>query len=265
MSLAVVGTDTGVGKTVVSALLLARYGRREEARDTTNRRDRRPAAAPRGGMESREPAFPDIAYWKPVSTGAERDRDAAFIRTRVGDLALVLEEEYRFNRPVSPHLAARMAGEEIDLARLLTAWERHSSVPDRALVVEGIGGLLVPLNDRGDLLADLIALFKIPAALVARTALGTINHTLLSLEAMRAREIEIAGVILDGSPSPENAEAIQRFGKVEVAAEVPPLVGGENPSRAAILTAAQTFDGRGILGRFLAGEGRHGKKTGASA
>lgn len=256
MSLAVLGTDTGVGKTVVSALLLAKYGRPEPARESEKVRDRRGRRA--GGREGDKAAsgeaFPDLAYWKPVSTGVERDRDAVFIRTRVGDLAVVLEEEYRFQPPVSPHLAARLAGVEIDLGRLEEAWERHRDVPDRALVVEGIGGVLVPLNDRGELLADLIARLHLPVALVARTELGTINHTLLSLEALRSRKIKVAAVVLDGPPSPENLEAIEAFGRVEVAAEVPPLVGGRNPSRAAILTAAQGFDPGGVLGRYLAEE-----------
>jgi dethiobiotin synthetase len=251
LGLAVVGTDTGVGKTVVCALLLAKYGRRAEtdsfARDARDRRGpkkkaERPASGPR------------LAYWKPVSTGVERDRDALFIRTRAGDLADVIEEEYRFNPPVSPHLAARLVGEEIDLGRIREAWERHSSARDRALVVEGIGGLLVPLNEQGDLLADLLALLGLPAVLVARTTLGTINHTLLALEAMRKRKIVVAGVVMDGPRSPENLEAIERFGAVKVLSEVPPLVGGGNPSRAAIISAADAFDPRGELGLWLSGQ-----------
>ena len=228
MSLAISGTDTGVGKTVVSALILARYGK--------------PAGR--------------LAYWKPVATGAERDRDTIFVRTRVGDRVEVIDEEYRFNPPVSPHLAARLQGVEIDLGRLKAAWGRHAADRERALVVEGVGGLLVPLNDRGDLLADLIKILGIPVAIVARTALGTINHTLLTVEAARRRGIEVAGLIMNGPPSPENREAIERFADVRVLAEVAPLRGGQNPSKAAIVEAARAFDPEGLLAASLGAEAR---------
>ena len=241
MSLAIVGTDTGVGKTVVSALLLARCGKGGGA------------SGPAAGAEPflLRTQAPEVAYWKPVSTGVERDRDSVFIATRLADRVKVLEEEYRFTPPVSPHLAARMAGVEIDLDRLEAAWRRHTSVAGRAILLEGIGGVLVPLNDRGDLFADFLARVRIPVAVVARTTLGTINHTLLSLEALRRREIPVAGVILDGPPSAENREAIERFGQVEVVAEATPLLGGLNPSRAAILNGAATFDPLGVLARAL--------------
>jgi len=229
MSLAVVGTDTGVGKTVTCALILARYGR----------------------------SLPRLAYWKPVATGGRRDRDAAFIRSRAGGRCAVLEEEYLFDPPVSPHLAARLAGDRIDRRRILASWRRHAAVPGRSIVVEGAGGLLVPLAE-GLLLADVIRDLRVPALLVARTALGTINHTLLSLEAMRARGIEVAGVVMDGPPSRENRAAIERFGRARVIAEVPPIGRGRRPSREAVLGAARRFDRAGALRPFLEGD-RHGR------
>ena len=221
MSLAVVGTDTGVGKTVVSALTLIKYA---------------PLA----------PAGRRLAYWKPVATGGSRDTDVAFIKSRVGDLPEVLREEHCFDPPVSPHLAARQAGVEISVPGLLAAWERLRADPARSILIEGVGGLLVPLNDRGDLLADFLRSLHIPAVLVVRTELGTINHTLLTLEALRWRGIEIAGVVMDGPPHRENREAIERFGEVRVVSEVTPLA-GRSPSRAALLAAAKDFDPEGLL------------------
>jgi len=223
VSLAVLGTDTGVGKTVVSALILARYGR-----------------VSRG-----------LAYWKPIATGGSRDRDASYIRSRLSGRAEVLEEEYLFDPPVSPHLAARKAGSFIHRRKIQAAWNRHRGVPGRAIVVEGIGGVLVPISDRGHLLADLIRSLELEAVLVARSTLGTINHTLLTLEALRSREIPLIGVVLNGPPGRDNREAIERFGKVKVLGEVPRLAPGRRPSRASLLAAARGFDRVGALEPYL--------------
>jgi len=244
MSLAVVGTDTGVGKTVVSALILARYG--GAVLDGMGPAARRPGGGDPNGPPAR------LAYWKPISTGAERDRDSIFVRTRVGDLADVLDETYRFNPPVSPHLAAQRAGVEIEMERLVSTWQTIRAVPGRHLLVEGIGGALVPLNAKGVYLADFIGKLRVPVLVIARTALGTINHTLLTLEALRKRRMSPVGVVLNGPPRAGTREAIEEFGKTRVIDEVGPLVGGENPSRAAIISAAPAFDAAGILAEYLA-------------
>ncbi len=224
MSLAVFGKDTGVGKTVASAVILARYGR---------------------------PGSP-IAYWKPVATGGRRGSDSSFIRDRRGGRATVLAEAYLFDPPLTPHLAARRAG--VTIRGLRGAWRRHEAGTGGALVVEGVGGVLVPLGEHGGwTLADLAGLRRRQTAvvLVARTALGTINHTRLSLEALEKRHVPVAGVVLDGPPSRENREAIERFGRVRVIAEIPPLAGGRRPSAEAILAAARRFDRAGVLARWL--------------
>ena len=196
--LVVLGTDTGVGKTVVCALL----ARRVAARLAT-------------------------AYWKPVATGLPGDSDPESVRRLAGELVAsgklaILPEVYAFPEPVSPHLAARLAGAVIDPEVILGAFHEHlASAPDRALIVEGAGGLLVPLTDEGALLIDLVARFELPCLLVARSTLGTINHTLLSLEALGRRQIPVAGVILVGPPNGENRRAIERHGDVAVVAEIP--------------------------------------------
>jgi malonyl-CoA O-methyltransferase len=97
-------------------------------------------------------------------------------------------------------------------------------VPDtsRALVVEGAGGVLVPLND-SHLMIDLIRAFHFPTLVVARTTLGTINHTLLTLESLRSRGTTVRGVILNGPPHPANRQAIEKYGNVSIIGELPPL------------------------------------------
>jgi len=220
MSLIVVGTDTGVGKTVACAVLLARYGRRRQ-----------------------------LAYWKPIATGACEGRDAAFVKRVAGGIAGVLDETYVFEPPLSPHLAAKLAGTAIDPERVLEDLVRHALEDRRrGLVIEGIGGLLVPLTDRGYLLADLCREMSLPCLLVARSGLGTINHTLLTLEALRSRQLELAGVVLSGPRNPENRAAIERFGRVDVVAEIPPV---RPLSRAGLIRAARSFDRRGRLKRYF--------------
>lgn len=180
----VTGTGTGVGKTVVSAGL----------------------ASALGGD-----------YWKPVQTGCLEDSDTDTV-TRLAALGpgRAHPPAHVYEAPLSPHEAARLEGAAIDLA------DFELPGTDRALVVEGAGGLLVPLNDRHTM-ADLISRLGLPCVLVALSGLGTINHTLLSLEALKARHIPLLGVIMNGEPNAANADAIRTFGGVPVLLEIAPL------------------------------------------
>jgi malonyl-CoA O-methyltransferase len=222
VSLVVVGTDTGVGKTVTCAVILARYA---------------------SGLR--------LGYWKPVQTGPARERDATFVRKVVGDRVDVLREAYAFDPPLSPHLAARLSGASVDPEKILGALVSHALADERrSLVIEGVGGVLVPLTETGYLLADLCRDMSLPCIVVARSGLGTINHSLLTLEALRARKVAVAGVILCGPGNPENRTAVERFGRVEVLAEVPSI---RRPvGRASVLRAARGFDRRGKLKEYLA-------------
>lgn len=182
----VTGTDTGIGKTVIAALLTL-------------------------GL--------DGYYWKPIQSGTEDGTDRGCVAqwTGLGPERL-LPEAYCMRLPLSPHSAAAAEGRTIELERCSPpAWDRR-----RPLIVEGAGGLLVPLNARA-LMIDLLARLGLPAVLVARSTLGTINHTLLSLEALRARQITIAGVVLNGPSHPENEAAIREYGGVARVAAVPLL------------------------------------------
>jgi dethiobiotin synthetase len=193
----VTGTDTGVGKTVVSALLCAAL---------------------------------DAIYWKPIQTGSREGTDrntvmrlAQLPRTRT------LPESYIFSPPVSPHLAARVAGRQIELRKI-----QGPDIPaNEKLIAEGAGGALVPLN-RTQLTTDLMRHLGFPVLLVSRTSLGTINHTLLSVAALRAARIDIRGVILVGKANRENRKAIEHYGEISVVGWLPFL---KKLNRPALLAA----------------------------
>jgi len=186
----VTGTDTGVGKTVAAAALMHRYR----------------ASVP-------------LCYWKPIQTGIEIDDDTAAVR-RLG--ACTDEEVFgqgiRLPKPVSPHLAARWAGRRIDLAELRGMLPRT----DTSWIVEGAGGVLVPINET-QTMADWMACLALPVLIVARSGLGTINHTMLTLEALRTRRLRVVGVVMIGESNTDNRAAIEGCGRVQVVGEMPVL------------------------------------------
>ena len=185
----VTGTDTGVGKTVASAALMHRFR----------------GAGP-------------LRYWKPIQTGIEIDDDTATVR-RLGACSAeeIFDQGVRLPKPVSPHLAAQWVGQRIDLAELRGL---VGDDDDTTWIVEGAGGLLVPVNE-SQTMADWIAYLALPVLVVARSVLGTINHTLLTLEALQARSLRVAGVMMIGEPNAGNRAAIEQHGHVRVVAEMP--------------------------------------------
>ncbi|MGD1211071.1 MAG: dethiobiotin synthase [Candidatus Acidiferrales bacterium] len=180
----ITGTDTGVGKTVVSALLCAAL---------------------------------DAIYWKPIQTGTCEGTDRRTVM-RLARLpqSRTIPEAYGFALPVSPHLAARRSGVRIDLRKI----RMPRIAADENLIVEGAGGALVPVNG-AHLMTDLMRRLKLPVFLVARTSLGTINHTLLSLAALRRARLDVRAVIMVGKPDRENRKAIEHYGQIEVGGAVP--------------------------------------------
>ncbi len=144
-------------------------------------------------------------YWKPIQAGLDGETDSEIAARLSG--RPVLPEAYRFRLPASPHRAAAAEGRAIDTATLLLP---DTDVP---LVVEGAGGLAVPLSE-DTLLIDVFARWAAPLVLCARTSLGTINHTLLSLEAIRARQIPLLGVAFLGDANDDSERVICRFGYV---------------------------------------------------
>lgn len=187
--LVVVGTDTDVGKTVVSALLVR-------------------------GLNAR--------YWKPVQCGdLMAGGDSGQVARLAGLTAdgapeRILPEAYRLAAAASPNQAAAAEG--------LVVREERLQLPavKGPLVVECAGGLLVPLRD--DLLQiTMIRHWQLPVVLVARSGLGTLNHTLLSLEALEHRGIPLLGLVLNGEPHAPNRNSLERIGRVPVLVELPPL------------------------------------------
>lgn len=205
----VTGTDTGIGKTLFAAALAQALG---------------------------------AAYWKPVQAGTDEagEGDAQAV-ARMTDPArvAVLPSAYELTTPCSPHRAAEIDGVAIEPARL--ALPTH----DGPLVVEGAGGVLVPL-DRERTYADQFAVWALPVVLVARTALGTINHTLLSIEALRARGVTVHGIAFVGEPVPDSEGTIAAMGRVRRLGRLPML------DRIDPAALAAAFTGGFDLGDFAA-------------
>jgi len=178
----VTGTDTDIGKTVFAAGLAGALG---------------------------------AHYWKPVQAGVDPEGDKERVAALSGlPPSHILPEAYRLTTPASPHLAARIDGIAITAERL--------TLPkvDGTLVVEGAGGLMVPVSE-SLLMIDLFALWGLPVILCARTGLGTINHSLLSIEALRTRAIPIAGIAFIGDAHAENERIIPILGKVRGLGRLP--------------------------------------------
>jgi len=184
MRLIVGGTDTDVGKTVVSALLVQGLG---------------------------------AHYWKPVQSGLAEGSDSQWVQAMLSlPNERLLKESYRLQAPVSPHWAAEQDQVVIDPHRL--------ALPsgDGPLVVETAGGVMTPLG-RDWLQIDQIRRWGLPLVLVARSGLGTLNHTLLSLEALRHRSIPVLGLVLNGPLHPDNPRTLEQLGAVPVLAQLPRL------------------------------------------
>jgi dethiobiotin synthetase len=180
----VTGTNTGIGKTIFSAGLTG---------------------------------FLNGVYWKPIQAGLDGKTDSEYVAELTAPLrANILPEVYRLKTPASPHLAARIDGINIDINAL--------SLPkvsaDQPLVVEGAGGLMVPLT-QDILLIDIFEHWNVPVILCASTILGTINHTLLSLEALQKRCIPVLGIAFIGAPEPDTFSLIHMYSGIPILGRLP--------------------------------------------
>ena len=194
----VTGTDTGVGKTVFAAALAGARG---------------------------------ASYWKPVQCGLDGGGDVEAVRRLSGlPPGRILPEIYRFRTAASPHRAAELDGIEIEIARL------EPPGVARPLVVEGAGGLMVPLT-RTALQIEIFARWKMPVVLVARTALGTINHSLLSIEALNRRGIPLIGLAFVGDENKDSERTICEIGGARRLGRLPRLAILDQSSLAAAFAA----------------------------
>ncbi|WP_395447252.1 dethiobiotin synthase [Aminobacter sp. UC22_36] len=183
-TIVVTGTDTGIGKTVFAAGLTGLL---------------------------------DGVYWKPVQSGIEDETDSLIVARLSGLPAeRIIPEAWRLTEPLSPHRAAELDGVEIDADALALPATK------RPLVVEGAGGLMVPVN-RQTLFINVFARWQAPVVLCARTGLGTINHTLLSIEALRGRNIPLLGVAFIGDEIADTQRTIAEMGEVRVLGRLPRL------------------------------------------
>ncbi|TAH03784.1 MAG: dethiobiotin synthase [Sphingobacteriales bacterium] len=141
-------------------------------------------------------------YWKPVQAGDLQQTDTHKVQSLVSNSQSVFYPEiYRLNTPASPHAAAKIDGIEIDLAKFILPQTKNN------LIIEGAGGLMVPLNSK-DLVIDLIAKLNVEVILVSQNYLGSINHTLLSIALLKSRNIPVKGIIFNGETTPETESFI---------------------------------------------------------
>ncbi|MBY0358665.1 MAG: dethiobiotin synthase [Candidatus Obscuribacterales bacterium] len=197
----ITGTDTDIGKTFVSAVLSL-------------------------GLNS--------AYWKPVQAGTVPSTDSEWVQKITElDPSLIVPETYKLASPLSPHLAAKIDGISINLAD----FPSPDSTGKTKLIVEGAGGIMVPLNER-ETMIDLMRQLDLPILVVAKSGLGTINHTVLTIEALRQRGLSILGVIMNGPLNEENKKAIEHYAQTTVLAQIPLLT---ELNRATLLAAFNTY------------------------
>lgn len=191
MAIFITATGTNIGKTLFSSMLMAKYGR-----------------------------YFGLRYWKPVQTGALNDSDLLKVKKLTGlQEKFFLETEYHFVKPASPHYASELEFKSVDTIRLA---EKFTTQMSEKTIIEGAGGLLVPLNS-STLMVDILKKTRIPVIIVSSPELGTINHTLLSIEALQNRDIPIHGFYMLGDKnelSRNNIFTIQEFSGVKCLGEL---------------------------------------------
>lgn len=167
MAVFITGTDTNVGKTITSGLLLKKYSK----------------------------LLPDIRYWKPIQTGYPPDDDSKIVQNISGVSDNFILQGIKFKYPYSPHYAAELENAIIDIHNLKIQFKEYSQ--RYRLIIEGAGGIYVPLT-RNYFWIDWIHELQLPVLIVARSTLGTINHTLLTIQALKNRNITIIGIFFCG-------------------------------------------------------------------
>ncbi|MDB3905605.1 dethiobiotin synthase [Crocinitomicaceae bacterium] len=182
-SIFVTGIGTDVGKTVVSAILCQYFG---------------------------------FDYWKPIQTGKNLGTDNDSLKSLVSNIDFIAHpESYLLQEPLSPHAAAKFENENINLNQI------QLPASDSKFIVEGAGGLLVPINYNNETICDLIIQLKYPVILVVKEYLGNINHTLLSLEYLKQKNIPVFGIVYVGDELPETSQIIEKMTGIKTLFRVP--------------------------------------------
>ncbi|WEK21144.1 MAG: dethiobiotin synthase [Candidatus Pedobacter colombiensis] len=179
----ITGIGTGIGKTIVSAVLTEKL---------------------------------KADYWKPVQSGDLDVSDSLFVKHLVSPDTIIHPESYRLSQPLSPHLSARLDGINITLESI------KKPQTNNHLIIEGAGGLMVPLNDH-ELILDLIKGLQTKVIVVSQNYLGSINHTLLTLETLKANQIDVAGLIFNGTENQESEQYIANYSKIKVLGRIPKM------------------------------------------
>lgn len=200
----VTGIGTGIGKTFVSAILVEAL---------------------------------QADYWKPIQAGDLDNSDAMKVRQLISNpVSTVHPEAYRLTQPLSPQAAAEIDGVKIDIEKIRSA---IPNVKDRRLIIEGAGGAMSPVSDSLVVL-DLIELLEAEAVIVSRHYLGSINHTLLTIDVMRRRSIPIRGLIFNGRPDRRSVDFILRYSSINLLG----IIGEEkNPNKQGVIKNADAFKG----------------------
>ncbi|WP_412468935.1 dethiobiotin synthase [Pedobacter sp. KLB.chiD] len=180
----ITGIGTGIGKTLVSAILTEKL---------------------------------KADYWKPIQSGDLEASDSLTVKNLISNPETVIHpESYRLTQPLSPHLSAKLDGIEIDLRKI------NIPVTDNNLIIEGAGGLMVPLNEN-ELIVDLIKKLSVEVILVSQNYLGSINHTLLSVNLLKQFNIPVKGIIFNGTENNETERYILQYTKIKKLGYIPSL------------------------------------------
>ena len=183
MSFFLTGTDTEVGKTVICAWLMVHYR---------------------------------YNYWKPIQSGMDSPDTKTIQKITGFDNSFFFPPAYELQRPLSPHESAKRDGIDIELTNFFLPQKEEK------IIVEGAGGILVPINEKY-FIVDIIKKLGLPILLVARSGLGTINHTLLTVNELKKRNLPLQGIILNGEKNQSNKEAVEKYSGVSVVSELEPI------------------------------------------
>jgi dethiobiotin synthetase len=196
----VTGIGTGIGKTIISAIITEKL---------------------------------QADYWKPIQSGDLDQSDSFKIESLISNGKTIIHKEaFRLTQPLSPHLSAKLDQIELNINKLQTP------ATSNTLIIEGAGGLMVPLNDQ-ELMIDYIKSLQIEVILVSQNYLGSINHTLLSIEVLKARNISIKGLIFNGASNNETERYITQYSKLPILGFIPEL---QTVSKDAVKEAGQYLE-----------------------